>query len=64
MEGIRWEGKQDLTRAMTTIETRAAVPAIKTKEAEVRDRATRIACVSARLFAGEAGERGYFKAPH
>ena len=38
---------------MATAETRAAVPAIKTKEAEVRDESGLCVC---KLFAGEAGE--------
>ena len=46
-----------MTGAVATTETGAVVPATE-DEAEARDKATRLACVSARLSAGEAGEGG------
>ena len=55
-DGRKLDGKPNrilLHTTMATAETRAAVPAIKTKEAELRDRATGPVCVLARLPAGE-----------
>ena len=54
-DGRELDGKPNriLPRAMATAETRTAVPAIKIKEAEVRDRGTSLTCVFTRLPAGE-----------